>query len=95
MTEAEAEFVLKDIIASEQQRLQTILAPYFAELTHLSYRKPPSPIHTPDGRLMLYTGPTATDLGGPYHAPAWLEEMCNNPGAEYDALRWFRRHSKE
>ena len=75
LTADEAEFVLKAILNREQQRFQQIMKPYYAELCHVTTRRPPRPVEMPDGRVMQYVGPTADDLGGPYRAPRWLEEL--------------------
>lgn len=86
----EAEFVLRGIIAREQQRLQTILAPYVAALVDIEARKEPQPVQLPDGRVAVYSGPTAEYAFGPYRAPRWLESMCGNIGTEMDDLRRYR-----
>ena len=93
LTSKEVEFILREFIADEQRRLQTVLKPYIAELCHVAARKPPQPVHLPDGRVMIYKGPTADDLGGPYKAPRWLEELCRDDMRFVDTLRRVRRHT--
>lgn len=92
LTEDEAEFALKEIISREQQRLQKIMKPYFNELSHVLARKPPSPVAMPDGRVMRYVGPTATDMSGPYKAPRWLEEICQEDYELRHDLARYRDH---
>lgn len=92
LTAEEAEFVLKEFIADEQRRLQTVLKPYMDELCHVSMRKPPAPLMMPDGRVMRYVGPTAEDIGGPYKAPRWLEALCFEDMRFVEALRRVRQH---
>lgn len=86
----EAEYVLKGILTRQERLWRTIMAPYFAELTLISARKPPRPVQMPDGTTAVYCGPTADDLGGPYRAPEWLEEMCRNLSDEMADLRRYR-----
>ena len=92
LTAEESEFVLKEFIADEQRRLQTVLKPYMDELCSVSFRKTPPPVQMPDGRLMRYVGPTAEDIAGPYKAPRWLESLCREDVRFVDALRRVRRH---
>jgi hypothetical protein len=91
LTAEEAEFLLRDIIVQEQQRSLNLLRPYMAELAHIEARKPPQPVSLPDGRTAVYVGPTAEQLGGPYRAPRWLEEMSVLPEYSY-RLRRLREH---
>lgn len=87
----EAEFLLKDMIADEQRRLQTILAPHFAALCDIEARKPPRPV-VMDGRMFTYVGPTAEDMTGrPYSAPDWLENLCRDDVRFAQRLEYFRR----
>jgi hypothetical protein len=89
MTAEEAEFVLRAIVSREQRRFQQLMKPYLHELFDVLRRKPPSPIAMPDGRVTRYVGPTADDLGGPYRAPRWLEELCLE---DYDVMRDLGRY---
>jgi hypothetical protein len=92
LTADEAEFVLKAVMSREQQRFQQIIKPYFAELGHAIARQPPRPVTLPDGRVMQYVGPTAEDLGGPYRAPSWLEELCSEDySLAHDLARYRER----
>ena len=84
MREDEAAFVLHEIIRQEQQRLQRVLKPFMDELCNLEARKPPRPVELPDGRVMIYKGPSAEDIAGPYKAPKWLEELA----AQDDLIRY-------
>lgn len=92
LTAEEAEFVLKEFLADEQRRLQTVLKPYMDELCHVSARKPPGMVTLPDGRVMRYVGPTAEDIAGPYKAPHWLESLCREDMRFIDSLRRIKRH---
>jgi hypothetical protein len=91
MTEDEARLALQEFIRIQQMRLQTLLKPYIAELVHLEARRPPRPVILPDGRVSVYVGPTATDIGGPYVAPKWLEELAFDDPDVRDVLTKYRR----
>ena len=90
LTEDECEFLLKTILSEHDRRHRIMLAPFTQELSHILMRKPPRPTMMPDGRIMTYVGPTATDLGGDYRPPRWLIEMAE--GFDYShALAKYRR----
>ena len=96
MTEEEAVFVLRAIIEKERRHMQLMLEPFIAELTHLEARRPLQPVTLPDGRVMIYKGPTATDLGGLYAAPRWLQSMADNdPTLRYELGRFRRGNAPE
>ena len=94
MTEDEAAFVLREWIMVEQRRLQRTLAPIIAELANVEGRKPPRPYQMPDGRVMVYTGPTATDIAGPYRVPAWLEQIAIDDPDLRCKLSWYREYNR-
>lgn len=86
----EAEYILKEIIADQQQRLQLLLAPYIAALVEIDARKPPRPVPLPDGRTMVYCGPTGDDIAGPWTAPEWLDRMVRDDHQLARSLARFR-----
>jgi len=95
LSEPEAEYLLRAILAREQQRWQAILAPYLEALAEVEARKPPQPIQMPDGRVAAYIGPTAEDVAGAYRAPRWLEKMCDTLGDVRSDLDRYRRQAAE
>lgn len=89
----EAEYLLKEILAEEQRRMQLLMKPYVSALVEIETRKPPRSVALSDGRFMTYVGPTAEDIAGPYKAPAWLEEMCRDDMRIGDILRRYRQQT--
>lgn len=89
----EAEYLLKEVLAEEQRRMQLLMKPYISALVEIEWRKPPHPITMPDGRVAIYRGPTAEDMAGPYKAPTWLEEMCRDDVRMASLLRRHREQS--
>jgi hypothetical protein len=93
LTPDEAEYVLRQIIARAQRSLQQILTPHLEALTEIAARKPPAPVQLPNGGFAIYTGPTAEDIAGPWHAPRWLETLCSDFGEAADDLRYYRQQT--
>jgi hypothetical protein len=93
LTAEEAEYLLKQILADEQRRVQAILRPYVHALMDIEYRKPPHPTQMPDGRFMVYCGPKAEEIVGAYKAPGWLEDMCREDMRIAHDLRRFRERA--
>jgi hypothetical protein len=95
LTAEEAEVVLKGILDREERRYRTIMSPYYDALFEIDLRKPPRPVQMPDGTFMVYKGPTAENIAGPYKAPTWLARMCEVCGGEeWRDLARFRDRNK-
>jgi hypothetical protein len=90
ITSEEAEYLLRSIIADEQRRLHLLLMPYTVALSEIESRKPPRPVTLPDGRAMMYVGPTAESIAGVYKTPEWLSSMVRQDMMMSDRLRRYR-----
>lgn len=91
ITEEEAGFLLRALVNHAQMDFQRRMAPFFSELAKLEARKPHRPVGLPDGRVVVYDGPIAAGIEGPYRVPDWLREIASTDFLLMQELRRYRR----